>query len=43
MAAGAALLSNSELSAYEIAEKSMIIASNMCIYTNNNFKFEQLN
>jgi ATP-dependent HslUV protease subunit HslV len=43
MAAGSALLNNSELSAYEIAEKSMIIASNMCIYTNNNFKFEQLN
>lgn len=41
-AAALAYLSNSELSAREIAEKSMEIASRICIYTNNNFNVEEV-
>src|SRR5580693_6776725 len=36
LAAARALLANSDLSAREIAEKSMKIAGDICIYTNNN-------
>lgn len=42
LSAGRALLENSDLSAREIAEKSMQIASDICVYTNNNFVFEEL-
>jgi ATP-dependent HslUV protease subunit HslV len=41
-AAARALLRNTELSAREIAEKAMKIASEMCIYTNQEFIFEEL-
>lgn len=41
-AAATALLENTNLSAREIAEKSMDIASRICIYTNRNFIFEEL-
>jgi ATP-dependent protease HslVU, peptidase subunit len=41
-AAGTALLLNTKLSAKEIAEKSMSIAGKICIYTNENFTFEEL-
>lgn len=40
--AGLALYRNSELSARDIVEKSLTIASEICIYTNNNFVFETL-
>ena len=35
-AAAKALLENTEMGAREIAEKSLLIASQICIYTNNN-------
>ncbi len=41
-AAARALVQNTDLSAREIAEKSMNIAADICIYTNHNFIFEQL-
>lgn len=41
-AAAVALYENTELTAREIAEKSMTIAGNICIYTNLNFIFEEL-
>ena len=41
-AAALAFLSNSELSAKEIAVKSMEIASRICIYTNGNFNVEEV-
>jgi ATP-dependent HslUV protease subunit HslV len=41
-AAALALYENTELSAREIAEKSMSIAGNICIYTNLNVIFEEL-
>lgn len=37
-----ALLENTELSAREIAEKSMKLAAEVCIYTNNNIIYEEL-
>lgn len=40
--AAVALYENTELSAREIAEKSMIIAGNICIYTNLNVIYEEL-
>jgi len=40
--AATALLENTNLSAREIAEKSMAIAGKICIYTNENFVFEEL-
>ena len=41
-AAALALIDNTELSAREIAEKSMTIAGNICIYTNLNVLYEEL-
>jgi ATP-dependent HslUV protease subunit HslV len=41
-AAGLALLKHSELDAYMIAKESLTIASNLCVYTNSHFSFEQL-
>ncbi len=42
-AAAKALLENTELSAKEIAEKSLEIASSICIYTNSSVFVEELN
>ncbi len=42
LAAARALLANTNMSAREIAEKSMKIASEICIYTNDNFTIEEL-
>ena len=41
-AAAVALYDNTDLSAREIAEKAMIIAGNICIYTNLNVIYEEL-
>lgn len=41
-AAATALLENTALSAREIAEKAMTIAGQICIFTNQNFVFEEL-
>jgi len=40
--AALALYRNTDLSAKEIVEKAMEIASEICIYTNNNFTIEEL-
>ena len=40
--AAVALFENTKLSAREIVEKSMLIAGKTCIYTNDNFVFEEL-
>lgn len=40
--AAAALIQNTKLEAREIVEKSMSIAGKICIYTNENFVFEEL-
>ena len=42
IAAGKALLRHTDLSAKEIALESIKIASEICIYTNNNFTIEEL-
>ena len=42
LAAARALLENTELTAREIAEKSMQIAGEICIYTNDHITFEEL-
>jgi len=42
MAAATALIHNTKLSARRIAEESMSIAGKICIYTNENFTFEEL-
>lgn len=42
LSAARALLENSELSAKQIAEKSMQIAADICVYTNSNFVFEEI-
>lgn len=42
-AAARALLENTELSAREIAEKSLKIAGQICIYTNDRITLEELN
>jgi ATP-dependent HslUV protease, peptidase subunit HslV len=42
LAAAKALLDNTELPARKIAEESMKIAGETCIYTNNNFTIEEL-
>lgn len=42
MAAGQALLENTNLSAREIAEKSINIAANICIFTNHNIVVEEV-
>jgi ATP-dependent HslUV protease, peptidase subunit HslV len=41
-AAAAALMENTKLGAREIVEKAMAIAGRICIYTNDNFTFEEL-
>jgi ATP-dependent HslUV protease subunit HslV len=41
-AAATALKENTELSAREIVEKSLNIAGNICVYTNNNLTIEEL-
>ena len=40
LAAAKALMANTDLSAAEIAEKALLIAGEICIYTNNNVKVE---
>jgi len=40
--AAVALMQNTALEARQIAEKSMTIAAQTCIYTNDNFSFEEL-
>ncbi len=40
--AAVALMENTQLSAREIAQKSMSIAGKICIYTNDNVLFEEL-
>lgn len=42
LAAAKALYYNTELSAREIAEKSLQIAASICIYTNNNITVEEI-
>ena len=42
-AAARALLDNTELSARDIAERSLNIAADICIYTNRNLTIEELN
>ncbi len=42
VAAASALVENTEMSAREIAEASMKIAANICIYTNDSLYFEEL-
>jgi ATP-dependent HslUV protease subunit HslV len=41
-AAARALIENTEMSAREIAERSMKIAGDICIYTNQNVRYEEL-
>ena len=41
-AAATALLANTDLSAKDIAEKSLTIAGDICVYTNHNFTIEEL-
>lgn len=41
-AAAKALIENTSLSAHAIVEKSLTIAANICIYTNNNFIIDEL-
>lgn len=43
LSAARALLNHTELDAREIIEKSLTIASDICIYTNDNFTIEELN
>lgn len=43
LAAAKALSNNTELSAREIVEKSLQIASNICVYTNSNFTIDEIN
>ncbi len=42
LAAARALLADSKLSAREIAERSLGIAAEICVYTNTNFSFEEI-
>ena len=42
LAAARALMAETKLSAREIAERSLGIASEICVYTNTNFVFEEL-
>jgi ATP-dependent HslUV protease subunit HslV len=41
-AAASALIENTDLDAHSIVEKSMTIASRICIYTNQNVTYEEL-
>jgi ATP-dependent HslUV protease subunit HslV len=42
LAAARALLADTKLSAREIVERSLGIAAEICVYTNDNFSFEEL-
>jgi len=42
LAAARALLAETKLSAREIAERSLLIAADICVYTNTNLSFEEL-
>ena len=42
LAAAKALYSNTDLSAREIAEKSLLIASEICVFTNGNLTVEEV-
>ena len=42
LAAARALLENTELDAKQIAQRALTIASDICIYTNQNLSFEEL-
>ncbi|MBZ5526712.1 MAG: ATP-dependent protease subunit HslV [Acidobacteriia bacterium] len=42
LSAGRALLKNTKMSAKEVAQESMRIASEICIFTNTNFTMEEL-
>ena len=42
VAAASALLQHTELGALEVAEAAMKVASDICIYTNSNITFEEL-
>lgn len=42
LSAARALLDSTDLSAREIAQRSMKIAAEICVYTNDNFVFEEL-
>jgi ATP-dependent HslUV protease subunit HslV len=42
LAAARALLAETQLSARDIAERSLRIAADICVYTNSNFVFEEL-
>jgi ATP-dependent HslUV protease, peptidase subunit HslV len=42
LAAARALMAETKLSAREIAERSLGIAAEICVYTNTNFAFEEL-
>ena len=42
LAAGRALITNTTLSAREIAQKALDIAADICIYTNHNINIEEL-
>jgi len=42
VAAASALLQHTELGAREVAEAAMKVASDICIYTNSNIAFEEL-
>jgi ATP-dependent HslUV protease, peptidase subunit HslV len=43
LAAAQALLQNTKLAARDIAEKSLQIAADICVYTNNKFVIDELN
>jgi len=42
LAAGRALLENTDMTAREIAEKSILIASDICVMTNSNIVYQEL-
>ena len=42
LAAARALLDNTELTAREVAEKSLLIAGQICLYTNDRITIEEL-
>ncbi|MBQ8159615.1 MAG: ATP-dependent protease subunit HslV [Clostridia bacterium] len=42
LAAGRALMENTDLSAHEIAEKALHIAASICVYTNDNIVVEDV-
>jgi ATP-dependent HslUV protease subunit HslV len=42
LAAARALINHTKLTPREIAEQAMQIAADICVFTNNNFMFEEL-